>query len=150
MSNKWEVWTTKRTEELGDLFGVFFEDINHAADGGLYGELVQNRSFEFSEVDNPNYHPLTAWEKSVGSGIITLNIEDEEPVNFSNPHYLAMEVKKPGKNLGVYNTGFGSGILKQVNTEGAEPSCSFPRCVRPVPALRLSPFPRLLRESDRE
>ena len=110
MSNKWEVWTTKRTEELGDLFGIFFEDINHAADGGLYGELVQNRSFEFSEVDNKNYHPLTAWEKSVESGIITLNIEDEEPVNFSNPHYLAMEVKKPGKNLGVYNTGFGSGI----------------------------------------
>ena len=46
--------------------------------------------------------------------------------------------------------GFGSGILKQVNTEGAEPSWSFPRRVRPVPALRLSPFPRLLRESDRE
>ncbi len=46
--------------------------------------------------------------------------------------------------------GFGSGILKQVNTEGAEPSWSFPRRVRPVPALHLSPFPRLLRESCRE
>ena len=46
MSNKWEVWTNKRTEDIGDLFGLFFEDINHAADGGLYGELIQNRSFE--------------------------------------------------------------------------------------------------------
>lgn len=47
MSNKWEVWTNKRTEEIGDLFGLFFEDINHAADGGLYGELIQNRSLSF-------------------------------------------------------------------------------------------------------
>jgi hypothetical protein len=29
-----------------DLFGIFFEDINYAADGGLYAELIQNRSFE--------------------------------------------------------------------------------------------------------
>lgn len=38
--------------DIGDLFGIFFEDINHAADGGLYGELVRNRSFEFCEIDN--------------------------------------------------------------------------------------------------
>ncbi|WP_298847025.1 hypothetical protein [Clostridium sp.] len=31
---------------LGDLFGIFFEDLSHAADGGLYSELIQNRSFE--------------------------------------------------------------------------------------------------------
>jgi hypothetical protein len=31
-----------------DLFGLFFEDINYAADGGLYAELVQNRSFEYN------------------------------------------------------------------------------------------------------
>ena len=90
MSNKWEVWTNKRTEDIGDLFGLFFEDINHAADGGLYGELIQNRSFEFSEVDNKEYHALTGWEKVTGSGIISLNIEQDEPVHFSNPHYLAM------------------------------------------------------------
>lgn len=110
MSNKWEVWTTKRTEELGDMFGVFFEDINHAADGGLYGELIQNRSFEFSPVDNKDYDALTGWEKVTGSGIISLNIEDEEPVNWMNPHYLVMEVKKPGKDLGIMNLGFGGGI----------------------------------------
>ncbi|PZG11289.1 alpha-L-arabinofuranosidase C-terminal domain-containing protein [Nonomuraea aridisoli] len=33
------------------LYGVFYEDINHAADGGLYAELVRNRSFEFNAVD---------------------------------------------------------------------------------------------------
>ena len=30
-----------------DLFGIFFEDLNYAADGGLYAELIQNRSFEY-------------------------------------------------------------------------------------------------------
>ncbi len=34
-----------------NLFGVFFEDINYAADGGLYAELIQNRSFEYSSSD---------------------------------------------------------------------------------------------------
>ena len=34
-----------------DLFGVFFEDINYSADGGLYAELIQNRSFEYSPSD---------------------------------------------------------------------------------------------------
>src|SRR4051812_16883345 len=34
------------------MYGVFLEDINYAADGGLYAELVRNRSFEFSTVDN--------------------------------------------------------------------------------------------------
>jgi len=31
------------------MYGIFFEDINYAADGGLYGELVKNRSFEFPQ-----------------------------------------------------------------------------------------------------
>ena len=53
----------KETAKLGDLYGIFFEDINHAADGGLYAELVRNRSFEFCEIDNKEYHALTAWER---------------------------------------------------------------------------------------
>ena len=34
MSSKWEICSDKKTENLGDMFGIFFEDINHAADGG--------------------------------------------------------------------------------------------------------------------
>ena len=42
------------TKKLGapiqkTMYGIFFEDINYAADGGLYGELVKNRSFEFPQ-----------------------------------------------------------------------------------------------------
>ncbi|CAM5543454.1 hypothetical protein STENM327S_04222 [Streptomyces tendae] len=43
------------------MYGVFYEDINRAADGGLYAELVQNRSFEYSTADHASYTPLTGW-----------------------------------------------------------------------------------------
>ena len=46
---------SEKKEPLGDLYGIFFEDLNHAADGGLYAELIQNRAFEFDPVDNPAY-----------------------------------------------------------------------------------------------
>jgi hypothetical protein len=40
-----------------DLYGIFFEDINHAADGGLYAELIRNRSFE-DNTTTPEYWAL--------------------------------------------------------------------------------------------
>ena len=48
---------------MSDFYGIFFEDINHAADGGLYGEMIRNRAFEFSPMDNPSYQALTAWKR---------------------------------------------------------------------------------------
>lgn len=56
------IQTKKTCKHLGNLFGIFFEDINNAADGGIYGELVQNRSFEFDPVDNPEFNAMTAWD----------------------------------------------------------------------------------------
>ena len=44
------------------MFGIFFEDLNYAADDGLYAELVQNRSFEYSRGDNRRWDGLTAWD----------------------------------------------------------------------------------------
>ena len=45
-----------------DLYGVFYEDINYAADGGLYAELVRNRSFEFAPTDNGGFTGMTGWD----------------------------------------------------------------------------------------
>ncbi len=59
------------------MYGIFFEDINYAADGGLYAELIKNRSFEF-----PN--PYTGWDIS---GKVTLM--DDGPFE-RNPHYVRM------------------------------------------------------------
>lgn len=40
--------TSNKKASMSDFYGIFFEDINHAADGGLYGEMIRNRAFEFS------------------------------------------------------------------------------------------------------
>lgn len=45
---------TERPKAISpDLFGIFFEDLNYAADGGLYAELIQNRSFEYQATEQP-------------------------------------------------------------------------------------------------
>ena len=46
-----------------ELVGIFFEDINNSADGGLYAELVQNGSFEFSPSDRDGWGAGTAWKQ---------------------------------------------------------------------------------------
>jgi alpha-N-arabinofuranosidase len=86
------------------MFGIFFEDINFGADGGLYPELVKNRSFEFQE-------PLTGWHEVLGlsgKGIDNpkgeLSIRTNDPLNESNPHYLRVRAYEPG--YAFYNTGF--------------------------------------------
>ncbi len=103
--------TKERGAPLGDLFGIFFEDLNHAADGGLYGELVQNRSFEFDPIDNPAYHSMTAWEQvERGGAKAEFLIEAKNPVHDRNPHYLAINVLKPGEGAGIRNLGYNAGI----------------------------------------
>jgi alpha-N-arabinofuranosidase len=82
------------------MFGIFFEDINFGADGGLYPERVKNRSFEFPE-------PMMAWQeiKRVGS-TGTVSVLTQDPINEENAHYLHFDVKSAGKGFGVTNEGF--------------------------------------------
>jgi alpha-L-arabinofuranosidase len=86
------------------MWGIFFEDINFGADGGLYAELVKNRGFEF-----PN--PLMGWSKAgdAPSGA-ELKVIEDEPFAAGNPHYLRLI--SPGAGVfGVSNEGFrGMGI----------------------------------------
>lgn len=70
------------------LTGIFFEDINYAADGGLYGELLQNRDFEYSSRDNGNWSPSYAWTALNAEGKeMPLTIESSAPVHANNSHY---------------------------------------------------------------
>jgi len=88
------------------MWGIFFEDINFGADGGLYADLVKNRSFEFPD-------PLMGWSKispSLAKG--QLFVRTDAPFNAANPHYLRIEseVKAP---FGVSNEGFrGMGVRR--------------------------------------
>lgn len=106
-----KVFTNEEKHDLGDLFGIFFEDLNHAADGGLYAELVRNRSFEFDPIDRANYHPLIAWEKvEQGAAKINLHVEKDLPLNDNNQNYLTLDVEEVGDRVGVKNLGYNSGI----------------------------------------
>jgi alpha-L-arabinofuranosidase len=97
-----------------DLFGIFFEDISYAADGGLYAELVQNRSFEYGPADRKGWDPLTGWEyRTEGYGYGNLSVETAEPVHANNPHYVVLTVEDPGQEgIGLSNGGFDGMALK--------------------------------------
>ncbi|MFF9473513.1 alpha-L-arabinofuranosidase C-terminal domain-containing protein [Streptomyces roseolus] len=97
------------------MYGVFFEDINNAADGGLYAELVQNRSFEYSPVDNRSYTPMTAWQQTAAGGATgTLTVvDDAERLNERNRNHLRLDLAGTGGTtgrFGVVNSGYGAGI----------------------------------------
>ena len=93
------------------MFGIFFEDINFGADGGLYPELVKNRSFEFSEALTGWHEVLGYGPKGIDSPKGELDIRTEQPLNETNPHYLRARVYEPG--YAFWNTGFrGMGVQK--------------------------------------
>lgn len=105
------VWPQKEKKKQGDLFGIFFEDLNHAADGGLYGEMVRNRSFEFCGADREGYHGLTAWEVvERGNSVVQAHVESAAPVNDRNEHYLVLEVMTCGEGGGIRNEGYNAGL----------------------------------------
>ena len=89
------------------MWGIFFEDINFSADGGLYAELIKNRSFEFAK-------PLMGWKEIIKSGGAgsTLIINRGE-ANANNPRFARITVKKDIGAYGLANEGFrGMGLLK--------------------------------------
>ena len=81
--------------EISDtMVGLFFEDINYAADGGLYAEMVENRSFEARYADNKDFEPRYdggwAWSAYPGSGSgAAMEYKTDEPLNENNTHYLS-------------------------------------------------------------
>ncbi|MFJ1810448.1 MULTISPECIES: alpha-L-arabinofuranosidase C-terminal domain-containing protein [unclassified Streptomyces] len=92
--------TAKGAKIADTMYGVFFEDINRAADGGLYAELVQNRSFEYSTVDNRSYTPLTSWTVEGAAQVL----DDTGRLNDRNRTYLSLGAGSSVTNAG-YNTG---------------------------------------------
>lgn len=80
------------------LIGVFFEDINYGADGGLYAELVQNRDFEYSSTDRKEWSGTYAWSLKGEGGTFTVEAGGS-PIHANNPHYAVFEVTRPGVML---------------------------------------------------
>ncbi len=94
-TNEMVIQTRKLGAEIQPtMYGLFFEDINYAADGGLYAELVKNRSFEFPQ-------HLMGW-KTYGK----VTLQDDGPFE-RNPHYVRLSDPGHGhKHTGLDNEGF--------------------------------------------
>ncbi len=85
-----------------EMYGVFFEDINFGADGGIYAELIKNRSFEFE-------HPFVGW--TLFGDVV---IRNEKPAFDKNPHYVHITGKGLRTGSGLENNGFkGIGLKKE-------------------------------------
>ena len=86
------------------MYGIFFEDINFGGDGGLYADLVENRSFEFPQ-------SLMGWQ-AFGS----VEVRNDRPAYDRNPHYVALtRSSHANKKTGIENRGhFGMGLKKDM------------------------------------
>lgn len=96
-----------------ELIGIFFEDINYAADGGLYAELVQNRDFEYHPRDFRHrikeWNNTYAWQQQ-GSGL-SFSIDSIAPIHPHNPHYAVLRPSAIGGS--VANTGFDGIVIRE-------------------------------------
>ncbi len=116
-----------------EMIGVFFEDINYAADGGLYAEMIENRSFEareahgtpgnFYALDDPGYAWHSVYEEDEQAPV--MQYVTGTPLSTVNPHYLRFTAKAPGQ--GVANQAYDGIYLEK----GSCYKVSFyARCVR--------------------
>ncbi len=97
---------SKEKKSISDLLiGIFYEDINYAADGGLYAELVQNRGFEYSlsdkEGNDKTWNNRYAWSST---HMDAFHIDSLSPIHPNNPHYAVLEIEHNG--VALINDGF--------------------------------------------
>src|SRR5262245_57344634 len=92
------------------MWGVFFEDINLGADGGIYAEMVKNRWFEF-------YRPMMGW-KILGKPLTEGDflVTNRQKTDAANPRFLHITLHNNKKgSIGMNNEGFrGMGVKKDL------------------------------------
>ncbi len=78
-----------------ELLGIFFEDISHAADGGLCAELLQNGSFEYNPTERDGWGPGTAWRFArPGHSLGRMEPRMDQPLHPNNPTYMRLYVER--------------------------------------------------------
>ena len=111
------IGSAEKAEIQEGMIGLFFEDINYAADGGLYAEMLENRSFEFVKAtgDARDYQVAYdggyAWSTyPVGAGAEARCVMGS-PLSEENPHYMRLRTAKPGE--GIRNKAYEGICLKK-------------------------------------
>ena len=104
-----------------ELLGIFFEDINNCADGGLYAELIQNGSFEFNANERDGWGPSTAWKiLRPGHSLGMLQARMDNSIHPNNPTYMRLHAERTRefhdyngwRGYGIQNDGFGGMVVK--------------------------------------
>lgn len=103
-----------RSKPISDkLIGIFFEDINYAADGGLYAELVQNRDFEYDPSDTrgarKEWNATHSWTLE-GEG--DFSIATADPIHANNAHYAVLKTTGAAK-AALKNSGFDGIVVRK-------------------------------------
>ena len=112
---KIKISSQKRNSINKGMMGLFFEDINYAADGGLYAEMLENRNFNFVKAagDYADYYVTPAgdyaWSMLNESG--TFNIVSGSSLSKENPYYARLQADKPG--FGISNKAYEGITVKE-------------------------------------
>lgn len=111
----YKITADKGVDIQDGMIGLFFEDINYAADGGLYAEMIENRSFEALKSTGwkfTEYDGLYAWSAYPASGNgAELKIKDVGGLNANNTHYA--EFKASATQTGLKNAAYDGVLVKQ-------------------------------------
>ena len=98
-----------------ELIGIFFEDISSSADGGLYAELVENGSFEYSPAERDGWGAGTSWKViRPGHSLGVIEVRKDKGIHPNNPTYMRLTAErtkeyydyKGWKGYGIENDGF--------------------------------------------
>jgi len=98
-----------------ELLGIFFEDISSSADGGLYAELLQNGSFEYSPAERDGWGAGTAWKViRPGHSLGLIEVHKDNPIHPNNPTYMRLHTERAKqfydytgwRGYGIQNDGF--------------------------------------------
>ena len=98
-----------------ELIGIFFEDISSSADGGLYAELVENGSFEYSPAERDGWGAGTSWKViRPGHSLGLIEVRKDKGIHPNNPTYMRLTAErtkeyydyKGWKGYGIENDGF--------------------------------------------
>lgn len=128
---KIEISAKEKIKIQRGMIGLFFEDINYAADGGLYAEMLENRSFEFMKATGDAKDYQTEYDGSYAWSMYPAGAEGStrpvtgSPHSEENPHYMRLRAEQAGE--GIQNKAYEGIYLKK----GMEYRLTFwARCVK--------------------
>lgn len=136
----------QHTRQISDkLMGIFFEDISYSADGGLYAEMIQNRDFEYTPMDQRNRDASWNATKCWTAQGANLQIDTANPLHKNNPHHAVLRVK--GQPVTLCNEGW-DGIPVR---SGAKYNLSIqlrPEALDPMTRLQVKAITATLRDKE--